>query len=84
MGSLSYRAKAIIVAAVFGALSLYFLFWTIQTAWLGSFPGRDIDKYTLWAFLQFAAALLLGGGALIAILRAKRVKSPPKGKDNDV
>jgi len=54
--------------------------WTIQTAWLGSFPGRDIDKYTLWAFLQLAAALVLAGCAAVAILRARRTTNVPKVK----
>ena len=80
VGRLSNRAWAIIIAVVCGALSLYFLMWTIQTAWLGSFPGRDIDKYTLWAFLQLAAALVLAGCAAVAILRARRKTNVPMVK----
>ena len=43
-----------------------FLMWAIQTAWLGSFPGRDISKYTMWAALQLGMAVLYAV-ALIAL-----------------
>jgi hypothetical protein len=41
--------------AVSGAIgALFFLTWAVQTAWLGSFPGRDVDFYSRWAYVQFA------------------------------
>ena len=78
MRPLSKRVRLIILAIVLIALSLYFFMWTIQTAWLGSFPGHDIDKYTLWAFLQLAAAMACAGGAAIAVLRSRRSRGTTK------
>jgi hypothetical protein len=38
-------------------LALYFFWWMIQTAWLGSFPGRDVEVYSRWALWQFLASV---------------------------
>lgn len=35
-----------------------FLAWSIQTAWLGSFPNQDKEKYTLWAAWQLVGAVV--------------------------
>lgn len=45
----------LLVAAVF-------LMWAMQTAWLGSFPGKDKAKYSMWAALQ------LGGAVVAAVV----------------
>jgi type VI protein secretion system component VasF len=37
------KTKYWIAAAACVLLAMYFFMWTIQTAWLGSFPGRDIE-----------------------------------------
>lgn len=39
-------------------LAVYFFVWAIQTAWLGSFPGRDKSKYTVWFILQLCGAVI--------------------------
>ena len=69
--ALSSRAKCIIVAVSAAVLSLYFLMWSVQTAWLGSFPGRNLDYFTFWAVLQFSVAVILGGVSVIAVLRSR-------------
>jgi len=38
--------------------ALLFLGWAVQTAWLGSFPDRDIDLYPRWALIQFSLFVL--------------------------
>jgi methionine sulfoxide reductase heme-binding subunit len=35
-----------------------FLMWAIQTAWLGSFPNKDKEKYAVWAAWQLAGAVV--------------------------
>jgi biotin transporter BioY len=36
----------------------YFLIWAIQTAWLGSFPGKDKSKFTIWFILQICVMVV--------------------------
>ena len=38
--------------------SLYFLMLTVQTAWLGSFPGRDVEAFSRWAYMQLGASIV--------------------------
>jgi len=38
-------------------VAVIFFMWSIQTAWLGSFPGKDKSKYALWAALEFGGGL---------------------------
>jgi len=62
MKALSRRSLwATLIAAVL--LSLYFVMWFIQTDWLASFPARDIEYYSRWAFIQLAVAV--GFAALV-------------------
>ena len=35
-----------------------FLTWAMQTAWLGSFPNKDKEKYAVWAAWQLAGAVV--------------------------
>lgn len=42
--------------------ALVLLMWAVQTAWLGSFPGKDKQKYATWAALQ------IGGVAVCVIV----------------
>jgi hypothetical protein len=61
------------ISAAVGAL--FFLSWSVQTAWLGSFPGRDVDFYSRWAFVQFAvfvACTVLCTFAAIRLFRRSR------------
>jgi hypothetical protein len=71
------------VAGVVGLLaSLVFLWWTIQTGWSGSFPGRDVETYTRWAIAQFAAFIACLAFAVHLLSALGRdslaaMKSPP-------
>jgi hypothetical protein len=38
--------------------AILFLMWAVQTAWLGSFPGKDKQRYAMWAALELAAAAM--------------------------
>ena len=52
--------------------ALVFLWWAIQTVWLGSFPGRDTELYSRWAAIQFVlfmASLVL---AIVAFVKHGR------------
>jgi hypothetical protein len=55
-------------------VGLVFLWWSIQTAWLGSFPGRDIDVYSRWSIAQFVACLLCFMFAVIAFVKFSRAR----------
>jgi hypothetical protein len=55
-------------------LALIFMWWAMQTAWLGSFPGRDIARYTLYFWFQLGIAVLLLLGSVLLIRRALRLK----------
>jgi hypothetical protein len=84
MRRLTTRAKSVIFSITTGVLSLYFLMWAVQTAWLGSFPGRNLDYYTFWAVSQFSAAVIFGGVAVIAALRSRKTDKPSPREGNDV
>lgn len=65
------------LCAVFGfCLALYFFMWFIQTAWLGSFPGRNVSYYAFWAYSQLAASILLFLFACISLILGLRIKEP--------
>jgi hypothetical protein len=49
-------------------LAGYFFTWTIQTAWLGSFPGRDVELYGRWSLMQFIASVLFLILAIVAFV----------------
>jgi uncharacterized membrane protein len=53
-------------------VAFYFFAWSIQTAWLGSFPGRDVEKYALWAYSQLACAVLALIFAIVCFVKAKK------------
>lgn len=40
------------------SLSAYCFLWAVQTAWLGSFPGRDIHVYSVRFYWQLFGALV--------------------------
>jgi hypothetical protein len=42
-------------------VAVVFLMWAVQTAWLGSFPGKDKSRYSMWAALQL-------GGAVVSVI----------------
>lgn len=63
---------ALIIACVL--LSAYCFLWAIQTAWIGSFPGRSIALYTRMFYLQLGASAL---GIILAVvigIKGKRVR----------
>jgi hypothetical protein len=47
---------------------------TIQTAWLGSFPGRDIELYTRWTYMQLAASIAFLVAAIASFVKAWRIR----------
>ena len=53
-------------------LALFFLWWFVQTSWLGSFPGRETATYAFWAYVQLAAGVGLLAVAVAAFVRAGR------------
>jgi hypothetical protein len=64
-----------IARAVWVCMSLFFVMWGIQTAWLGSFPGRDHATYSLWALMQFGAAVVIAVVPVIGWILLKRRNS---------
>jgi hypothetical protein len=62
----SKRRALWLAGGVFGVLAAFvFLWWAIQTVWLGSFPGRDVESYSLWALVQLLACV---GSLILAVL----------------
>ena len=53
-------------------LALYFFWWFIQTAWLGSFPGRDISYFAFWAYTQLGVSVICLAAAIWCFVRALR------------
>src|SRR6218665_959016 len=45
------RALLLLAAVIFLNAAMY-------AAWQGSFPGRDISKYTMWAMIRLGVAVL--------------------------
>ena len=60
------------VLFVFGFLFLAFICvsWALQTAWLGSSPGSNIDLNRLWFYCQAGASLLFLIGGIIFLKKA--------------
>jgi hypothetical protein len=52
--------------------ALVFLWWTIETVWLGSFPDRDAEAYSQWAIPQFALSVAFLVVAVVAFVRVAR------------
>jgi hypothetical protein len=73
------KARTGYIISAIGALllALVFFWWAIQTAWLGSFPGRDTEQYAFWAYTQLAAAILFLVIAAIAFLKARKARTRP-------
>ncbi len=53
-------------------LSGYCFMWSIQTAWLGSFPGRDVHLYSVRFYWQLLAAVVFLALAVFVGLRYRR------------
>lgn len=60
------------VALLLAALT--FLMWALQTAWLGSFPGKDKQKYATWAALQVGGAVVCVIAPIMLWIRQWRCK----------
>ncbi len=52
--------------------------WSIQTAWLGSFPGKDKSKYALWAALEFGGGLALTIAPIVLWVRCRHRSARPR------
>ena len=46
--------------------------WAIQTIWLGSFPGRDVEAYSSWATAQLATSAACLVFAVVAFVKSAR------------
>ena len=65
-----------LVAGISCVLAAFiFLWWAIETLWLGSFPGRDAEGYAQWAIVQLA---LSGGFIAVAVIAFVRVGRKPR------
>ncbi len=64
------------------ALAGYCFLWAIQTAWLGSFPGRDVELYRLRTYSQLAASVFFLVAALVVGIRYRR-RAPPTSEQSD-
>ncbi|HXU52608.1 MAG TPA: hypothetical protein VN789_11230, partial [Casimicrobiaceae bacterium] len=67
---ISASTRWLLAAVAALILALVFLWWSIQTAWLGSFPGRNIVDYSILAYLQLAVGI---GSFIFAIYSFVRV-----------
>ena len=63
-------------------LSVYCFTWSIQTAWLGSFPGHDIHVYSVRFYWQLLAAAVSLALAVLIGLRYRR-RRPESAPPND-
>lgn len=54
--------------------------WAIQTAWLGSFPGKDVSYYSLWTYLQFGGGVFLFLCAIVFVALAIREANEAPGE----
>jgi hypothetical protein len=60
--------------AVLSLIAAFTFFqWSIQTAWLGSFPGRDVQLYSRWFGMQLGACLFFLIVALVALIKGRRI-----------
>lgn len=70
-------------ACMFGSAIL--AMWGIQTAWVGSFPGRDHAWYSILALIQFALAVVLvvaSIGILVLHHRSRTRDAQKKSRDS--
>ena len=65
------RALVVVVGVMAILLSLVMFSWALQSAWLGSFPGREGQPYALWALAQLVAGLALFAGGVTAFVKAR-------------
>ena len=74
MRSLNTMRRGLYWAIIAGCLLLsgYFFLWFIQTAWLGSFPGRDVAYYARWAYTQLGTSALLLVAAVVVAVKGRR------------
>ena len=72
----SASARWLLVAVLATILAFVFFWWFIQTAWLGSFPGRDVAYYSFWAYIQLAVAAGLFVFAIYSFVRVGRTNEP--------
>jgi len=63
--------------------SLYFALWFLQTAWLGSFPGRDVAYYSRWSLIQFCVAVAFALAALLLAVALYRRARLSRWKQRD-
>lgn len=70
---------------VLGCLALagYCFLWSIQTAWLGSFPGRDLELYRQRTYLQLAGSFVFLVVALVIGICFRRRAAPPQSERRD-
>ena len=66
-------SKYAFAGILFLVLFFYFLTWAVQTAWLGSFPGRDVTLYSWWAYSEFAASIIFLVASVWCIVKAARI-----------
>lgn len=62
------------ILSIVGALS--FFWWFVQTAWLGSFPDRNVVSYAFWAYAQRGVSVALLIFAVYAFVRIGRTNEP--------
>jgi hypothetical protein len=67
-------ARWMLVAVTAAILAVVFFWWSIQTAWLGSFPGRDVAYYTFRAYSQLAVGVGFLVFAIYSFVRVGRTK----------
>jgi hypothetical protein len=53
-------------------IALVLFMWAVQTAWLGSFPGKDKSKYAVWAALELGGALAFAIAPVVLWVRNRR------------
>jgi membrane protein implicated in regulation of membrane protease activity len=56
-------------------VALIFLWWALQTAWIGSFPNQDVSEFAFWAVALLLVGLALLVAAVITFLRARKANS---------
>lgn len=67
-----------VLTILFLLIAVVLFMWSIQTAWLGSFPGKDKSKYALWAALEIAGAFAFAIAPIVLWVRyRKRSARPP-------
>jgi hypothetical protein len=55
---------------------LIFFWWFVQTAWLGSFPGRSVAVYAFWAYTQPGISVAFLILAVYAFIKIGRTNEP--------